>query len=147
MEWGLAVTDMALTLTAADGAEEVGGVGDDGGGRGMGQQSSAVLKEAADVPVGPLSIDTSATTFFLPVGLDDTTPRAVSLTSDSRPPPLPEAEASGAAAAGVVPLALLMMVGTLRWYLDTHSLSRRSMAAARRLSSAYLVSQASNSKL
>ena len=144
MEWGLAVTDMALTLTAADGAEVGVGVGDDGGGRGMGQQSSAVLKEAADVPVGPLSIDTSATTFFLPVGLDDTTPRAVSLTSDSRPS-LPEAEASGAA--GVVPLALLMMVGTLRWYLDTHSLSRRSMAAARRLSSAYLVSQASNSKL
>jgi len=145
MEWGLAVTDMALTLTAADGAEEVGdGVGDDGGGgRGMGQQSSAVLKEAADVPVGPLSIDTSATTFFLPVGLEDT--RAVSLASDSRPPPLPEAEESGAA--GVVPLALLMMVGTLRWYLDTHSLSRRSMAAARRLSSAYLVSHASNSKL
>ena len=137
MEWGLAVTDMALTLTA-DGAEV--GVSD-GGGRGMGQQSSAVLKAAADVPVGPLSIDTSATTFFLPVGLD-TTPRAVSLASCSRPPLEPEADA-----AGVVPLALLMMVGTLRWYLDTHSLSRRSMAAARRLSSAYLVSQASNSRL
>ena len=146
MEWGLAVTDMALTLTAADGAEEeVGdGVVSDGGGRGMGQQSSAVLKEAAEVPVGPLSIDTSATTFFLPVGLEDT--RAVSLASESRPPPLPEAEESGAAGP-VVPLALLMMVGTLRWYLDTHSLSRRSMAAARRLSSAYLVSHASNSKL